>query len=99
MFSCPAPMSIDEDPENCPTEDDYLRMWAELRRRRRSNASSAESWTIVDVGANKGYTITSLLEALGVGGVSKKDLSVAVLSKGLPARLLPVVLCGACCDC
>eukprot|EP00760_Papus_ankaliazontas_P009287 PhM_4_TR13996/c1_g2_i1/m.55928 len=41
VASCPAPMSSEEDPENCPTEENYLRMWAELRRRRRSNVSSA----------------------------------------------------------
>jgi gas vesicle protein len=91
-------------PTACPQEEDIIRPWAAARHSREPN----HRWTIVDVGVNKGYTMVSLLRAIGLTHkYSHKQLGLQVfeyareLSKDPTRRnkIEPRSLCGACCDC
>jgi hypothetical protein len=91
-------LQLFEEPASCPNERDIL---GQLRL----VSSVGHNWTIVDVGANKGYTIVAILAALGV------DLNVTASASHLFASLIAharlrrnarnalSVLCGACGDC
>lgn len=78
---------------NCVADFTFVNIWAQFR------PSSLKSWTFVDVGANKGYTIVALLQAIGnkkYTAMGNHDNLVRFAKK---ENMSANVLCGACHDC
>eukprot|EP00759_Apiculatamorpha_spiralis_P053401 PhF_6_TR6186/c0_g1_i1/m.9279 len=88
-------LQSNEVPTRCPREAEYVAEWV-----KRNPKKFSHHWVIVDVGANKGYSIAGMLEALGMDDVfSRRNLGLEI--HALHHRLTAATenLCGACCDC
>jgi FkbM family methyltransferase len=94
-------------PARCPPNSHWLPAWMKARvdAARAANSSggveeAARSWTLVDVGANKGYTLTGWAEQL-LGSANTpftaRNLGISLYNK--TRNFHDMSLCGACCDC
>ena len=88
-------------PSNCPDEGEYVRRWATLRGGTATAKSAPRDWTVVYVGANKGYGVAAILSALGVPGLTPESMGVSAYSYMVKTDQHGAGkwLCGACCDC
>lgn len=79
----------------CVADFMFVNIWAQFR------PPSMSSWTVVDVGANKGYTIIGILNGIGVttynGSQNYASLDTFVRREGLVVD--PHLMCGVCKDC
>jgi hypothetical protein len=84
----------EESLADCTHEADYIARWATMR--------AGHNWTIVDVGANKGYNIADILSAVGFPGYNRQILARHLIdyakSINMPAQARRN-LCGTCFGC
>jgi hypothetical protein len=80
-------------PARCPPDEWWLEPWV---KRSKQN----KKWTLVDVGANKGYTLTAWTEQLFGSKHTKftaQNLGIALFNKTKQFGTLSH--CGGCCEC
>lgn len=93
------PIDFDfETPQDDTPESIILAIWASVRR----DAANVD-WTLVDCGINKGYTVASLLTAIGVPKKSGVEAGLSVVNfakrKNASVANRGGGLCGVSCQC
>jgi hypothetical protein len=101
---CPG-FASSEVPASCPEDEQLVYTWMRLLGKA---GKARKTWTVVDVGVNKGYSVVGILSALGVTNrrtkrrLTKADLAVAVYDRAFDENKVPVAsrkhLFGHCCD-